>query len=74
MEFARIFLEKCIIFTLCLSALGKMNFYSILYFMVVILDLYCYHGDKGIRFINKFVSILLFWRFTIYLLNMDPNS
>jgi amino acid transporter len=82
----KIFLEICIIFTLCLSALGKMNVVSIAYYLLVLYNLYYYKrtsdenkskikdASEGIRLINSFVCILLFFRFTVFLLNMDPNS
>ena len=82
----KIFLEICIIFTLCLSALGKMNVVSIAYYLLVLYNLYYYKrtsdenkskikdASEGIRLINSFVCILLFFRFTVFVLNMDPNS
>ena len=73
MTYFKIILEKIIILLVLLSAITKLNIYSVIYIFLTSFYLFYKKNQIGIRIITNFVCVLLLLRLLLFISNLESN-
>jgi len=73
MEYYKIILEKVIILLVLLSAITKLNVFSLIYILLTSFYLFFKKNRIGIRIITNFIGVLLLLRLLLFISNLESN-